>query len=178
LALVAIGEGEAFYRGERTAGGEALQRAGLQPLTLAAKEGLALLNGTQGMTAVGGLAVARARRVVRLADLAGAMSLEALKGTPAAFDARIQAARPHAEQIAAAAHLVRLMEESEIREAHREHDARVQDAYCLRCMPQVHGAVRDVLEHVTGVLEVEAGAATDNPFVFPKKSSKNEEHGG
>jgi histidine ammonia-lyase len=125
LALVVIGEGEAYYQGERMAGGEALRRAGLQPLALAAKEGLALLNGTQAMTAVGALAVARARRVVRLADLAGAMSLEALKGTPAAFDERIQAARPHAGQIAAAAHLVWLMEESEIREAHREHDARV-----------------------------------------------------
>jgi histidine ammonia-lyase len=168
LALVVIGEGEAFYNGERMAGAEALRRAGLQPLALAAKEGLALLNGTQAMTAVGALAVARARRVVRLADLAGAMSLEALKGTPAAFDARIQAARPHAGQIAAAAHLVWLMEESEIREAHREGDTRVQDAYCLRCMPQVHGAVRDVLEHVTGVLEVESGSATDNPLVFPK----------
>jgi histidine ammonia-lyase len=177
LALVVIGEGEAFYKGERMAGGEALQRAGLQPLALAAKEGLALLNGTQAMTAVGALAVARARRVVRLADLAGAMSLEALKGTPAAFDERIQAVRPHAGQIAAAAHLIWLMEESEIREAHREHDARVQDAYCLRCMPQVHGAVRDVLEHVAGVLEVEAGSATDNPLVFPKNSSKTQEHG-
>jgi histidine ammonia-lyase len=173
LALVVIGEGEAFYQSERMAGGEALQRAGLRPLALAAKEGLALLNGTQAMTAVGGLAVARARRVARLADLAGAMSLEALKGTPAAFDARIQAARPHAGQIRAAAHLVWLMEESEIREAHREHDARVQDAYCLRCMPQVHGAVRDVLEHVAGVLEVEAGSATDNPLVFPKGMSES-----
>jgi histidine ammonia-lyase len=177
LALVVIGEGEAFYQGERLAGAEALRQAGLQPLALAAKEGLALLNGTQAMTAVGALAVARARRVVRLADLAGAMSLEALKGTPAAFDARIQAARPHAGQIAAAAHLIWLMEESEIREAHREGDTRVQDAYCLRCMPQVHGAVRDVLEHVTGVLEVETGSATDNPLVFPKDSSKAQEHG-
>ncbi|MDR3750389.1 MAG: histidine ammonia-lyase [Terracidiphilus sp.] len=167
LALVVIGEGEAFYRGERMAGGEALRRAGLQPMTLAAKEGLALLNGTQAMTAVGALAVARARRVVRLADLAGAMSLEALMGTPAAFDPRIHQARPHAGQISAAAHLLRLLAHSEIREAHREHDSRVQDAYCLRCMPQVHGAVRGVLEHVTGVLEIEAGSATDNPLVFP-----------
>ncbi|MGC1461314.1 MAG: histidine ammonia-lyase [Terracidiphilus sp.] len=177
LALVVIGEGEAFYKGERLPGGEALRRAGLQPLALAAKEGLALLNGTQAMTAVGALAVARARRVVRLADLAGAMSLEALKGTPAAFDERIQAARPHAGQIAAAAHLVWLMEESEIREAHREHDARVQDAYCLRCMPQVHGAVRDVLEHVTRVIEVESGSATDNPLVFPQTSSETQNRG-
>jgi histidine ammonia-lyase len=159
------------------AGGEALKRAGLRPIVLAAKEGLALLNGTQAMTAVGALAVARGLRVARLADVAGAMSLEALMGTPSAFDARIHEARPHAGQIAAAAHLVRLMEGSEIREAHREHDSRVQDAYCLRCMPQVHGAARDVLEHVRGVLEIESGSATDNPLVFPKNSSKTLEHG-
>jgi histidine ammonia-lyase len=171
LALVAIGEGEAFYKGERMAGGEALRRAGLEPVALAAKEGLALLNGTQAMTAVGALAVARGLRVAKLADLAGAMSLEALMGTPAAFDKRIHEARPHAGQIAASAHLVRLMQGSEIREAHREHDSRVQDAYCLRCMPQVHGAVRGVLEHVLGVLEIEAGSATDNPLVFAGKSS-------
>lgn len=167
LALVVVGEGEAFYRGERMAGGEALRKAGLWPLQLTAKEGLALLNGTQAMTAVGALAVARARRVAELSDLAGAMSLEALKGTPAAFDERIHKARPHAGQIAAAEHLRTLLEGSEIRESHREGDTRVQDAYCLRCMPQVHGAVRGVLEHVTGVLETEAGSATDNPLVFP-----------
>ena len=172
LALVAIGEGEAFYKSERMAGAEALRRAGLAPIVLSAKEGLALLNGTQAMTAVGGLAVARARRVAKLADLAGAMSLEALMGTPAAFDERIHLARPHAGQIAAAAHLLRLLEGSEIREAHRESDTRVQDAYCLRCMPQVHGAVRGVLDHVTGILEIEAGSATDNPLVFPEDSSK------
>ncbi|HZB89572.1 MAG TPA: histidine ammonia-lyase [Terracidiphilus sp.] len=167
LALVVIGEGEAFYRGERMAGGEALQRAGLAPLRLAAKEGLALLNGTQAMTGVGALAVARAQRVVRLADVAGAMSLEALMGTPAAFDGRIHRARPHAGQMAAARNLLELLDKSEIRESHREHDTRVQDAYCLRCMPQVHGAVRGVLDHVAGVLETEAGSATDNPLIFP-----------
>jgi len=112
-----------------------------------------------------------------LADVEGAMSLEALMGTPAAFDARIHEARPHAGQMAAAAHLVRLLENSEIRESHRDHDSRVQDAYCLRCMPQVHGAVRDVLAHVAGVLEIEAGSATDNPLVFPHLSSKTQEHG-
>jgi histidine ammonia-lyase len=128
------------------------------------------------MTAVGGLAVFRARRLVRLADLAGAMSLEALMGTPAAFDPRIHQARPHAGQIAAAAHLVDLLAGSQIREAHREHDSRVQDAYCLRCMPQVHGAVRGVLDHVTQVLEVESGSATDNPLVFPAASSADGEH--
>src|SRR5208337_939879 len=121
--------------------------------------------------------VARARRVAQLADLAGAMSLEALMGTPAAFDPRIQEARPYPGQIAVGAHLVRLMEDSEIREAHREHDARVQDAYCLRCMPQVHGAVRGVLDHVAGVLEIEAGSATDNPLVFPEHSSKTPNDG-
>jgi histidine ammonia-lyase len=159
------------------AGGEALRRAGLQPIVLGAKEGLALLNGTQAMTAVGGLAVARARRVAQLADLAGAMSLEALTGTPAAFDPRIHQARPHAGQIRAAEHLIELLADSEIRESHREHDSRVQDAYCLRCMPQVHGAVRDVLEHVRGILEIEAGSATDNPLVFPAGSSPAEDCG-
>jgi histidine ammonia-lyase len=180
LALVLVGEGEAFYHGERIAGGEALKRAGMQPLQLTAKEGLALLNGTQAMTAVGALAVARARRVALLSDLAGAMSLEALMGTPAAFDMRIHEARPHAGQIASAAHLLGLLEGSEIRESHREHDSRVQDAYCLRCMPQVHGAVRGVLEHVRGVLEIEAGSATDNPLVFPDSTSKaqNSKDGG
>jgi histidine ammonia-lyase len=166
LALVVMGEGEAFLTGDRMPGGEALRRAGLTPVALKAKEGLALLNGTQAMTAVGALAVARARRAAQAADVAGAMALEALMGTPTAFDARIQQARPHAGQIAVAAHLLHLVEGSEIREAHREHDSRVQDAYCLRCMPQVHGAVRDVLEHVRGVLEVESGSATDNPLVF------------
>lgn len=167
LALVIIGEGEAFYKGERMPSAEALRRAGLTPLTLAAKEGLALLNGTQAMTAVGALSMARAQRLVRIADLAGAMSLEALMGTPAAFDERIHTARPHSGQIAAAAHLRSLLADSEIRESHREHDTRVQDAYCLRCMPQVHGAVRDALAHVAGILEIEAGSATDNPLVFP-----------
>ena len=177
LALVATGEGEAYYQGQRMPGGEALRRAGLQPIVLAAKEGLALLNGTQAMTAVGALAVARALRVAQLADLAGAMSLEALMGTPAAFDPRIHQARPHAGQIRAAEHLVELLADSEIREAHREHDSRVQDAYCLRCMPQVHGAVRDALEHVRRVLEIESGSATDNPLVFPAHSTQPQDRG-
>jgi histidine ammonia-lyase len=102
------------------------------------------------------------------------MSLEALKGTPAAFDERIHLARPHGGQIASAAHLLRLLEGSEIRESHREHDTRVQDAYCLRCMPQVHGAVRGVLAHVAGVLETETGSATDNPLVFPGQQESDE----
>ena len=177
LALVVIGEGEAFYRGERIPGAEALHRAGLKPIELTAKEGLALLNGTQAMNGVGALAVARALRLAKLADLAGAMSLEALMGTPAAFDPRIHHARPHSGQIGAAEHLMRLLAGSEIRESHREHDSRVQDAYCLRCMPQVHGAVRGALAHVASVLETEAGSATDNPLVFPQSSSKTQEHG-
>jgi histidine ammonia-lyase len=166
LALALIGEGEVFTDGKRVPAATALAAAGLSPLRLQAKEGLALLNGTQAMASVGGLSLFRAQRVVRLFDLAGAMSLEGLRGTPAAFDARIQEARPHAGQIAAAAHLRALMEQSEIRESHRLNDPRVQDAYCLRCMPQVHGAVRGVLDHVTSVIETETGAATDNPLIF------------
>jgi histidine ammonia-lyase len=166
LALALIGEGEVFTDGKRVPAATALATAGLSPLQLQAKEGLALLNGTQAMASVGGLSLFRAQRVVRLFDLAGAMSLEGLRGTPAAFDARIHEARPHAGQIAAAAHLRALMEQSEIRESHRLNDPRVQDAYCLRCMPQVHGAVRGVLDHATAVIETETGAATDNPLIF------------
>ena len=166
LALAAIGEGEAFYKGERLAGAEALKRAGIQPLQLEVKEGLALLNGTQAMGAVGALALHRAERVTHLADVAGAMSLEALKGTPVAFDERIHAARPHAGQVAVAAHLRALLAGSEIRESHLQNDPRVQDAYSLRCMPQVHGAVRDALKHARGIVETETGSATDNPLVF------------
>jgi histidine ammonia-lyase len=166
LALAAIGEGEAFYKGERLTGGEALKRAGIQPLQLEVKEGLALLNGTQAMGAVGALALHRAERVTHLADVAGAMSLEALKGTPVAFDERIHAARPHAGQVAVAAHLRALLTGSEIRESHLQNDPRVQDAYSLRCMPQVHGAVRDALKHARGIVETETGSATDNPLVF------------
>jgi histidine ammonia-lyase len=143
-----------------------IEKAELTPLRLEAKEGLALLNGTQGMTAVASLALYDAQRLVRIADVAGAMSLEALRGTPAAFDPRIQEARPHRGQAAAARHLTILLDRSEIRESHRTDDPRIQDAYCLRCMPQVHGAVRDALDHVTSIVEIETGSATDNPLVF------------
>ncbi|MDT5159600.1 MAG: histidine ammonia-lyase [Acidobacteriota bacterium] len=166
LALCSIGEGEALYEGERMAGGVALRRAGVEPLRLEAKEGLALLNGTQALTAVGALALERAERLTRTADVSGAMSLEALKGTPAAFDERIHAARPHRGQMEAAAHLRELLLESEIRASHLEGDPRVQDAYSLRCMPQVHGATRDALAHARHAVEVETGGATDNPLVF------------
>jgi histidine ammonia-lyase len=166
LALSVIGEGEAFFEGERISSGEALTRAQLKPLQLEAKEGLALLNGTQGMHAVGGLALLRAQRLARVADVSGAMSLEALKGTPVAFDPRLQDARPHPGQKAAAEHLLWLVQGSEIRESHRTDDPRVQDAYSLRCMPQVHGAVRGALAHCEEILLIESGSATDNPLVF------------
>jgi histidine ammonia-lyase len=166
LALALIGEGEAFLDGERMESSEALRRAKLRPAHLEAKEGLALLNGTQAMHAVGALALFRARRLSRLADVSGAMSLEALKGTPAAFDARLQDARPHAGQRAAAKHLLTILEGSEIRQSHLKDDPRVQDAYSLRCMPQVHGAVRGALSHCEDVLLVESASATDNPLVF------------
>lgn len=167
LALVVIGEGEAIYRGERMPGGQAMQRAEIMPVELAAKEGLALLNGTQAMAAIGGLALLRADRLACTADVAGAMTLEALMGTPAAFDERIHGARPHPGQVEVARHLRDLLDDSEIRESHRIDDDRVQDAYSLRCMPQVHGAVRTALQHAREVVEIETGSATDNPLVFP-----------
>lgn len=168
LAMVVIGEGEAVYRGERMQGGEALKSAGIQPVTLEAKEGLALLNGTQAMTAVGGLALLDAERLADAADVTGAMTLEALKGTPVAFDHKIHAVRPHPGQIKSARRLRELIEGSEIRESHRDHvvDPRVQDAYSIRCMPQVHGAVRDSLAHARRILEIEINSATDNPLIF------------
>src|SRR5881392_3112903 len=166
LALGVIGEGEAFFGGERISSVEALTRAQLKPLQLEAKEGLALLNGTQGMHAVGGLALLRAQRLARVADVSGAMSLEALKGTPVAFDPRLQDARPHPGQKAAAEHLLWLVQGSEIRESHLTDDPRVQDAYSLRCMPQVHGAVRGALAHCEEILLIESASATDNPLVF------------
>ncbi len=144
----------------------ALERAQIAPLKLEVKEGLALLNGTQAMGAVGALALHRAENLVRLADVAGAMTLEALKGTPVAFDERIHAARPHPGQMAVAAHLRELLQDSEIRQSHLVGDPRVQDAYSLRCMPQVHGAIRTALDHAKQVVEIESGSATDNPLVF------------
>ncbi|HXF40329.1 MAG TPA: histidine ammonia-lyase [Blastocatellia bacterium] len=168
LALVVIGEGEAHYQGRRMPGGEALAAAGISPIALEAKEGVALLNGTQAMTSVGGLALLDAEHLTDAADVAGALSLEALKGTPVAFDSRIHAVRPHPGQIQSATRLRELIEGSEIRESHRDHavDPRVQDAYALRCMPQVHGAVRDSLAHARRILEIEINSATDNPLVF------------
>jgi len=168
LALVLIGEGEAVYEGRRMSGGEALRRAGLEPVELEAKEGLALNNGTQVQTAVGVLALLAAERALETAEVAGAMSLEGLRGTPDAFDEAIQRARPHPGQLESAARLRALLEGSEIRESHRYGDPRVQDAYSLRCMPQVHGAARQALAYVRQVLECEVNSATDNPLIFPE----------
>ncbi|MGE0128128.1 MAG: histidine ammonia-lyase [Blastocatellales bacterium] len=168
LALVTIGEGEAIFRGERMPGGDAMNLGGITPLQLEAKEGLALLNGTQAMTAVGGLALLNAAKLAEAADVIGAMTLEALRGTPVAFDEKIHSARPHSGQLTSARRLRELIEDSEIRESHRDRaaDPRVQDAYALRCMPQVHGAVRGALQHALGIVEIEINSATDNPLVF------------
>jgi histidine ammonia-lyase len=166
IALVLIGEGHARLRGDLLRGDDALRRAGLTPLRLEAKEGLALLNGTQGMAAVGGLALRRANRIAFVADVAGAMTLEALRDTPVAFDERIHEIRPHPGQVAVAAHMRDLLQASEIRASHLDNDSRVQDAYSLRCIPQVHGAVRDALVHACEVVERESGSVTDNPIVF------------
>lgn len=168
LALVAIGEGEAIYNGAKMPGGEVLQKAGIAPLKLEAKEGLALLNGTQGMLALISLAVREAETLADTADVAAALSLDALRGTPAAFDERISRIRPYPGQAVTARNLTHLNRGSEIRESHRspEKDSRVQDAYSLRCTPQVHGAVRDSLSQVRTTLSIELNAATDNPLVF------------
>jgi len=167
LALVVIGEGEAWVDDAGPGpGAEALERAGLAPIELQAKEGLALLNGTQLMGALSTLAVHDARILAASADVIGAMSLEAMLGTAAAFDPALVEARPHPGQVAVAAHLRALLADSEIRASHAESSHRLQDPYSLRCMPQVHGAVRDALDHVERVLQVEMNSATDNPLVF------------
>lgn len=167
LALVVIGEGEAWLDDAGPGpGGKALARAGLAPIKLEAKEGLALLNGTQLMSALASLALHDARTLASSADVIGAMSLEAMLGTAAAFDPSLVEARPHPGQVAVAAHLRALLVGSEIRASHAESTHRLQDPYSLRCMPQVHGAVRDALEQVERVLAIEINSATDNPLVF------------
>lgn len=166
MALVLIGEGEALYQGEGLPGGEALRRAGLTPLTLQAKEGLALINGTHLMCAMGALGVHDAEVLIDVAEGAAAASLDALKGTDVALDDRIHRLRPHAGQLTTAAHLRELLRGSEIRKSH-EGCTRVQDPYTLRCIPQVIGAVRDAVAYCRGVVETELGAVTDNPLSFP-----------
>lgn len=168
LALVLIGEGECLDdRGVRVPAHEALRRAQIKPVVLEAKEAVSLINGTQGMLAVGILALLAAETLVDTADVIGALTLDALHGTDAAFDERIHQARPHPGQLKTAENLRRMLEGSEIRESHRD-CSRVQDAYSLRCMPQVHGAVRDTLTHCRAVMETEINSAVDNPLVFVK----------
>ncbi|MCE2802122.1 MAG: histidine ammonia-lyase [Gemmatimonadota bacterium] len=166
LALALIGEGELNHPGGRGPAAEVLAAHGLATVTLGPKEGLALINGTQAHTAVAALAVTAARRAWVTAHVAGAMSLEALLGTPTPFDPRIHAARGQRGQQVSAALLLELLRDSQIRESHREGDTRVQDAYALRCMPQVHGPVLEAIEFAEGLITTELNAATDNPLVF------------
>jgi histidine ammonia-lyase len=166
LALALIGEGECVdEKGTRVPAGEAMRRAQVKPLLLEAKEAVSLINGTQGMLGVGILALLAAQTLADTADVIGALSLDALRGTDVAFDERIHQARPHRGQLTTAANLRKMLEGSQLRESHRHCD-RVQDAYSLRCMPQVHGAVRDTLAHCREVMEIEINSAVDNPLVF------------
>ena len=166
LALPLVGEGEAWVRGERLAGGEAIRSAGLEPVVLEAKEGLALVNGTQFMTSMAALLLVRARRLAVAADIACAMSLEGLRGTPRNYLEAIDAARPHPGHRASAAALRALLADSEIARSHRYDDDRLQDAYSLRCAAQVHGASRDLLAYAEQTVAIELNAATDNPLVL------------
>ncbi len=167
LALAMIGEGEVWAENGLGSSGEALRHAAIKPLVPEAKEAISLINGTQAMLAVGTLALLAAETLAETADVLGAMSLDALHGTDVAFDERIHAARPHAGQIKVAANLRRLIAGSEIRESHKD-CGRVQDAYSLRCIPQVHGAVRDTLEFCRRTFAIEMNSAVDNPLVFVK----------
>jgi histidine ammonia-lyase len=167
LALPLIGRGRVLTPGGSEPAAEALARAGLEPLELQAKEGLALVNGTQGMLAIGVLALERSRTLFRTADVVAAMSIEALLGTDAPFDERLQRLRPHPGQAASAANLRALLAGSPIRESHRESTHLVQDAYSLRCTPQVHGAARDTLAHAVKIIGTEINAVSDNPIVLP-----------
>ncbi|VBB07365.1 phenylalanine/histidine ammonia-lyases active site [Lucifera butyrica] len=166
MVLVMLGEGQAFLNGELVTGAEALAAAGLKPVALGGKEGLALINGTQIMTAVGCLVWHDAAKLMQVADIAAALSLEALKGTRTAFDPRISRVRPHIGQMATADNMLRLTENSGIISSH-VHCSKVQDAYSLRCIPQVHGASKDALRRVGETLAVEINAATDNPLIMP-----------
>ena len=176
LAQVVIGEGRANFHGEVLSGGEAMKRAGITPIALEAKEGLSLLNGTQGMLALLSLALREADVLVDTADVAASLSLDALRGSPGAFDARIMHARAYAGAATTARNLAHLNEGSQIRESHRsaEKDKRVQDAYSLRCTPQVHGAVRDSLAQAREMAVVELNSATDNPLVFVRDANSGD----
>ncbi|MBV8602853.1 MAG: histidine ammonia-lyase [Candidatus Eremiobacteraeota bacterium] len=165
MTLTLIGEGEAYYRGDRMPSAEALRLAGLKPIVLGAKEGLSLVNGTEVMTGIAALSVLRAERLCAAADVIGALSLEAFLGTDRVFDRRINALRPHPGQGRVADNLRALLADSEIMQSHRD-CGRVQDPYSFRCIPVVHGAVRDTAAHVRRVVEIESISVTDNPLVF------------
>jgi len=169
LALPLVGEGDVSFRGERMTASMALEHAGIAPLSLEAKEGLALVNGTQGMLSVGLLAAHRGLALAKTADVVAAMTIEAILGTDRPFDERLQKLRPHAGQAASASNLRRLLDGSEIVASHRGSTHLVQDAYSLRCAPQVQGAFRDVLAFAIGVMEIEMGSVSDNPIVFPEE---------
>ncbi len=180
MALVLIGEGEAWVESERVSGKTALERAGLQPLTLSFKEGLSLINGTQIMTGIGTLALVRADNALRAADITGAMSLEAYFGTDSAFAERVNALRPHHGQAHAAANIRRLLQGSGVLASHRDCD-RVQDPYSFRCMPVVHGAARDTLRFAENTFDIEINSVTDNPIIFADDNtlvSNGNFHGG
>jgi histidine ammonia-lyase len=166
LALGAVGEGRVHLGGTEMSGAEALSRCGLPPLVLVAKEGLALINGTQGMTAIGVLAAARGGILAKSADIAAALTIEGIFGTDRAFDLRVVGLRPHPGQQASAENLLRLLEDSEILSSHLHSQHIVQDAYSIRCAPQVHGAFRDVLANTIRTLECELAAVSDNPIVL------------
>ncbi len=167
LALPIIGRGRAEVDGETMSGADALAKRGLAPLELEAKEGLALLNGTQQMTAIGTLVLLHAERLLATASIVAAMSTEALMGTDVAFSAAYQEARPHPGQARVAAHLRHLLRDSEVIRAHHGQPHKVQDPYSIRCVPQVHGTVADALTYIRGVLQIEINSATDNPLIFP-----------
>jgi histidine ammonia-lyase len=167
LALVLLGLGEAFYKGQRMTGKQVLSKCGLKPIHLEAGEGLALVNGTQVMTAIGGLAVYDAMRLCKLTDIAAAMSLEVLMGSRTEFNARIHQVRPHPGQSASADNMERMTRNSEIISSH-EDCSRIQDAYTLRCSPQVHGASKDAIQYCRNVIETEMNSSTNNPLIFPE----------
>lgn len=166
MVLVMLGKGEAYYKGERIPGGQALENEGLKPITLQAKEGLALINGTQCMTALGALGVYDAIKLAKTADICTALTMEGLQGIPDAYDERIHKLRPHPGQLGAAQNIRAILKDSKL--VYREDRDKVQDAYTLRCTPQVHGASKDAIEYVKGIVERELNSVTDNPLIFPK----------
>lgn len=173
LALVLVGEGEAIHRGQRLLGREAMSAAQVKPIVLEAKEAISLINGTQAMLAIGALSLVAAQTLADTADVLGALTLDALRGTTVAMDERIHRARPHSGQLHSARNVRWLLEGSEIRQSHIDCN-RVQDAYSLRCIPQVHGAVRDTLAFCRQVFDIEMNSAVDNPLVFPSPQSQRE----